>query len=235
MEQATNSDDLWDLAVEFKAKGIKGMLISGGSDSSGAVPILPFLDIIKKIKIKLNICINLHTGLIKIEDIPKLVEKGIDVISFDIVGSPDALLNVYGLEVELDYFDRALAAFNNQGLRVVPHITVGLDRGNDSGEAAALRLLAAHEPHFVVINALMSSEGSEKAAARLPEVLRLARDILPENTSIGVGCMRPRGDWLMANYLAKVNSIALPSKALLKGLAALGIETCEHEGCCAFY
>ena len=44
MEPAETPEKLWALAVEKKPKG---MLISGGSDKNGAVPILPYLDIIK--------------------------------------------------------------------------------------------------------------------------------------------------------------------------------------------
>ena len=234
MEPANTPEKLWKLALELKPGG---MLISGGSDSKGAVPILPYLDIIKNIKEDLNISINLHTGLIDIDDIPKLAGRGIDVISFDVIGSSEAMKNVYGLEVEPDYFDRALSEFNKSELKAVPHITVGLDAGNDSGEIEALKIIARHEPDFVVLNALMSSEGAEKSAERLIEILPLARDILPENTAIGIGCMRPRGDLLNASQIVEsgISSIALPSKNLIQELRSLGIDITEKDGCCAFY
>ena len=232
MEKVVTPDELWKLAVE---KQPAGMLVSGGSDRHGAVPVLPYLDIINKIKKELNISMNLHTGLIAIEEIPKLAGKGIDVISFDVVGSPEALKNVYGLDIEPDYFDRAFSAFKDNGLKVVPHITVGLYRGKDSGEEKALRLLAKHEPAFVVINALMLSEGEELAAKRLPDILKLARDILPEKTAIGLGCMRPRGNYLSIEELACLDSIVLPTYDMLEELLSLGYVIIEKDGCCAFY
>ena len=232
MEPADTPDKLWALASETKASG---MLISGGSNSAGAVPILPYLDIIKNIKKQLKISINLHTGLIALEDIPKLAGKGIDIISFDIIGSPTALKNVYGLKVQPDYFEKALSQFKKHGLKVVPHITVGLDAGNDSGEENALKILAAHDIHFVVINALMSSEGAEKAASRLPEVLKLAHEILPRKTAIGTGCMRPRGHVFNASDISNIDAIVLPSKDLVKQLRSMGIDIVEKDGCCAFF
>ena len=237
MESADTPEKLWKLALKSQKAGVKGMLISGGSNQNGAVPILPYLDIIKNIKEQLNISINLHTGLIAREDIPKLAGKGIDVISFDIIGSPEALKNVYGLEVEPDYFDKALSEFKKHGLKVVPHITVGLDRGNDSGEEEALKTIARHEPGFVVINALMSSEGADKAARRLIDVLRLAREIIPEKTAIGIGCMRPRGQIVDADLLMElgINSMALPSKDIIRQLRSLGVNIVEKDGCCAFF
>ena len=233
MEPAETPEKLWQQTLE---KRPKGMLISGGSDQNGAVPILPYLDIIKNIKIQLNISINLHTGLIALEDISKLAGKEIDVISFDIIGSAKALKNVYGLEIEQDYFDRAMSGFAEHGLKVVPHITVGLDSGNDSGEEDALRMLAKHDVGFVVLNALMSSEGAGKAAVRMHEVLKLAREILPDKTAIGIGCMRPRGD-MDADYVLKLGiaAVALPPKSLVQELRSNGIEIVEKDGCCAFF
>ena len=237
MAAAESPEELWDLALEEKARGTKGMLISGGSDKNGAVPILPYLDIIKNIKEELNLSINLHTGLIALEDIPKLSGKGIDAVSFDIVGSAEALRNVYGMEIEPDYHDKALAEFKRHGLKAVPHITVGLDRGGDSGEENSLRTIARHEPDFVVINALMSSEGEKKAAERLPVILKLARDILPEKTAMGIGCMRPRGDLLSAKLIRElgIESIALPPKGLVEELKNCCVEIEERDGCCALY
>ena len=236
MEPANTPEKLWKLALKSQKTGIKGMLISGGSGQDGAVPILPYLDIIKRINYRLGLSINLHTGLIAFEDIPKLSGKGIDVISFDIVGSAEALKNVYGLELEPDYFDRAMSEFTKNDLKVVPHITVGLDEGNDSGEEDALRMLARHEPGFVVLNALMSSEGAGKAAVRMPEALKLARDILPEKTAIGIGCMRPRGE-MDADFILKLGiaAVALPPKSLVQELRSKGIDIVEKDGCCAFF
>ena len=119
----------------------------------------------------------------------------------------------------------------------MPHVTVGLDTGNDSGEIDALKIIAKHEHDFVVLNVLMSSEGAKKAARRLIDVLRLAREILPEKTAIGIGCMRPRGQIVDADLLMElgINAMALPSKDLIRQLSSLGIEIVEKYGCCAFY
>jgi len=170
-----------------------------------------------------------------LEDISKLAGNQIDIISFDIVGSPIALKNVYGLEVEPDYFENAISEFKKHGLKVVPHITVGLDSGNDSGEEEALRMLAKHEINYVVINALMSSEGSEKAALRFVDILKLAHEILPRRTAIGVGCMRPRGSIFNASDVSDIDAIALPSKELIQQLRSMGVDIVEKDGCCAFF
>jgi len=237
MAPAITPQALYDLAEESARKGVTGMLISGGCDADGQVPVFDCLDIIKNIKENIDISINLHTGFIKLDNIPKLRDKGIDIISFDVIGSRDVVNRIYGIGLEPDYFDGAFEAFKGAGLRVVPHITAGLDRGLDSGEEAALEMIARHSPEFVVINALMSSGGSENSPARLSEVLRLARKILPSGTAIGIGCMRPRGDIITAGLVRELGivSVAMPSKTLAAELAEMGADMAEMDGCCCFW
>jgi hypothetical protein len=228
---------LYNLAEESAKKGVKGMLISGGCDADGQVPVFEYLDIIKNIKENIDILINLHTGFIRPENIPSLAGIGIDMISFDVIGSPEVVKKIYGINLEPDYYDMAFDAFRTAGLRVVPHITAGLDRGLDSGEEVALETIARHFPEFVVINALMSSEGDDISAERLLEVLNMAREILPDDTAIGIGCMRPRGDTIPAELIAELDiaSIAMAPKKLVEELGKLGIEIQEKDGCCCFY
>jgi len=213
------------------------MLISGGCDATGQVPIFEYLDIIKNIKENIDISINIHTGFIHLDNIPKLRGRGIDVISFDVIGSPEVVKRIYGIDLQPDYFDKALAAFRKNGLKVVPHITAGLDRGEDSGEKEALEIIARHGLPFVVINALMGSGVEKKSAARLIEVLRIAKEILPPKTAIGIGCMRPRGDIILPELVKELGiaAVAMPSKKLVQGLKGLGIPVEDHGGCCAFY
>jgi len=237
MAPALSPSELYSLAEESAKAGAKGMLISGGCDATGQVPIFEYLDIIKNIKENIDISVNIHTGFIALANIPELRGKGIDVISFDVIGSPEVVQEIYGLDLGPDYFGKALAAFRESGLRVVPHVTAGLDMGGDSGEEEALRIIARHDVPFVVINALMGSGAEEKSAARLLEVLRLARDILPNTTALGLGCMRPRGDIIPPELVKELGiaAVAMPSKNLIRGLQALGMDIKMRDGCCAFY
>lgn len=237
MAPALTPKELYALAEKSANAGIKGMLISGGCDATGQVPVFNYLDIIKNIKENIDISINIHTGFIHLDNIPKLVGKGIDIISFDVIGSPEVVKKIYGLDLEPGYFGKALAAFSENGLSVVPHVTAGLDGGNDSGEEAALETIYRHRPDFVVINALMAPETDEKSAVRLIEVLQMAREILPDDTAIGIGCMRPRGEVLSAALVEEIGiaAIAMPSKKLVKGLEARDVKIIEKDGCCCFY
>ncbi len=236
MAPAITPVQLHSVAAKAATDGAKGMLISGGCDATGQVPVFEYLDIIRNIKENIDISINIHTGFIHLDNIPKLRGKGIDIVSFDIIGSPEVVKRIYGIELEPGYFGKALDTFKQTGLRVVPHITAGLDRGGDSGEKQALEIIARHEIPFVVINALIG-ENDALAGKRLVEVLKMAREILPRETALGIGCMRPRGDILPPELVKELGiaAVAMPSKNLVRGLQALGIKLEEHGGCCAFY
>lgn len=236
MTPAPAPENLYDIALKAEKDGSLGMLISGGSDRTGKVPIFDYLDVIEKIKRNTNLLLNLHTGMINEEDVMSLENLGIDVISFDVVGSETAVRNVYGLDLEPDYFDRILGAFEDAGLNVVPHVTVGLDSGEDSGEEIALDIIAGHPPKMVVVNSLIPSPGQVLEEHRLVPVLELAGQILPAETEIGIGCMRPRDIEFSIEKLEKcrISSIAMPPQNLQRQLDELGVEYTEKNGCCAF-
>ena len=85
-------DDLYQKSIELEKRGAKGLLISGGLDESGKVPI--DYSILKKIKNDTNLIINLHSGLLKRNDAKKIKESGIDAVSLDFLGSEDTIKNI---------------------------------------------------------------------------------------------------------------------------------------------
>jgi uncharacterized radical SAM superfamily protein len=236
MQPAESPEDLYRLALNAEKEGRMGMLISGGSDRSGKVPVFEYLDKIKNIKKNTNLKLNLHTGFIEEDDIEALKRIGVDVVSFDVVGSADAVTNVYGLGLAPDYFDTILSILTNAGLNVVPHVTAGLDRGQDSGEERALEIIAGHKPRMVIINSLIPSPGQSLNGHRSVPVLDLASRTLPESTRIGIGCMRPRDIELPIDRLEdlRVSAVASPTPAFRNQLVHAGIEFTEKPGCCAF-
>jgi uncharacterized radical SAM superfamily protein len=236
MTPAFTPHTLYNTLVKAENDGCKGVLISGGSNGAGKVHVYDFLNTIKNIKNNTKLMINLHTGFIDVNDIEALNNLGIDVISFDVVGSKQAVKNVYGLDLGPGYFETILPAFEEAALNVVPHVTAGLDGGLDSGEERALEIIAAHPPGMVIINSLIPGPGQDLDSHRLFPVLEMASRILPDKTKIGIGCMRPRDIELTAEKLVelRVSSVAAPPRNLKDRLAEAGIEFSERPGCCAF-
>ena len=156
-------------------------------------------------------------------------------MSFDVVGSASVISDVYGLSLKEGYFDNILGCFKQHGMKVVPHITAGLDRGQDSGEESALEIIAARVPEMVIINSLLPEPGERMTSHRLEIVLQMASRILPAETSIGIGCMRPREIGIKADWLGeyRIGSIAVPSRLLVRELDARKIPYQKKEGCCA--
>ncbi len=235
MRPALDPETLYRLALEAENARYVGMLVSGGSDPTGRVPLAGYFNTLKNIKKNTNLILNVHTGFIGPEEVEALAGTGMDIVSFDIVGSASVLADVYGLSLEEGYFDQILDCFKQHGMTVVPHITAGLDRGQDSGEERALKIIAAHVLEMVIINSLLPESGERMTSHRLDIVLQMASRILPAETSIGIGCMRPREIGIKADWLGRyrIGSIAVPSRLLVGELDARKIPYEKKEGCCA--
>ncbi|MFX0069891.1 MAG: radical SAM protein [Candidatus Hermodarchaeota archaeon] len=106
-------------------KGI-GVLISGGCESNGSVPLYKFLDTIKKVKNETSLIINTHTGLLNEETAKKLAEANVDIVSFDINMDKEIIQNIYHLDKDLKEYERAINLLKKNSLNIVPHICVGL-------------------------------------------------------------------------------------------------------------
>jgi uncharacterized radical SAM superfamily protein len=105
MKAARTPGELYGLALEAEKLGFVGMLISGGCDSSGKVPLADHFNTIKNIKKNTDLILNMHTGFPEEGEMSALARCGADVISFDVVGSNRVLTEVYGLSLPPNYFD----------------------------------------------------------------------------------------------------------------------------------
>lgn len=239
MVSAEEPRTLIEIARDLSSEDGVGMLVSGGSDRHGQVPLRTYYDALREIKDTTDLVLNVHTGLIKPEGIEELSTTGIDIASVDVVGSEDVARKIYGTEIRLSDTEHMFEAFEKHGMNYIPHITSGLDFGRDSGELAALELISRYEPRMVVINALMKTPGSNRnfttGSDSIASVLRTAQDILPTKIKLGIGCMRPRDIDIPLDIIDKnrVTAIALPSKGLKSRIEKAGITHIEKDGCCA--
>ncbi len=113
------------------------LLISGGCDGLGRVPVLPHLQEIAAAGRGKRL--NWHVGLID-EETMLAIRPYVDVVSFDFVGDDETIREVYGLQRSVeDYADTYRML--RRHVRVVPHLTLGLRGGRMSGERRALALL----------------------------------------------------------------------------------------------
>ena len=218
--------------------GAKSLLISGGCDPQGRVPVTSHLQEVARLHERCRL--NWHVGLIDEEAMCRIAPY-VEMISFDVVGDAQTAQEVYGLELTLDDYMRTLDMLRRYA-PVVPHLTLGLRAGRLSGERLALQALQARDLEALVLIVLIPTEGTPYAHCSppaLPEVTAFmleARVALP-TTLLYLGCMRPQGAYRQAldelSVRAGLNGIVSPARAAERAAAELGLEVTWGEECCA--
>ncbi len=200
MKPLQNNADLENYLTELSKNNGVGALISGGCDPDGAVPLIGFLDTVKKVKDQTNLIINVHTGLLNEETAKKLAEANVDIISFDINMDNEVIKDIYHLNKELDDYKRAVSLLKKYNLNIVPHICVGLYYGRLHKELESIKFLKEINPSLIVLIALIppkSSKEYKKTKFETPKPIDIAKIVatirfLSPKTEISLGCMRPR-------------------------------------------
>jgi uncharacterized radical SAM superfamily protein len=241
MRPVANAGDLIKLAKKLDAGGAEGMLVSGGCDPNGKIPLGPFLPALKRIKLETKLQINLHTGLVDSEEASQIAATGVDCISFDLVQDPDVIKTRLHLSCGAEAYSNTLAAFFSSGVkRVVPHLLIGLSDDEDKFEIAAIETAARYPIAGLVIIALMPTKGTPMEDVHPPsddhllEMIERAIDAL--DVPVILGCMRPRGNWKLETKAIElgVHRIAMPSPRTEEWAKAHGYRVIKRSSCCVF-
>jgi len=242
MENTSTPEMLLKACQRVKEKGGAGVLISGGSDSRGHVPLDRFTDVIRAVKQDLDLQVVVHTGLVTKEIAIRLGEAEIDAAMLDIIGDEEIAKTVYHLENGPRRMAESLDLLKEQGIPIAPHVLVGLNYGKIAGEIEALELIASRKPEAVVIIALNPLRGTpmEKVDSVSPEVigkiLTVAR-LGMQDTPILLGCARPIGEHKVSadQYAIKagVNGIAYISQEGVNLAIQMGLKPVFKDICCS--
>jgi len=242
MYPATTPQRLLALCQELKNKGAVGVLISGGCQSDGSVPLDRFVDVVAQIKKELGLITVVHTGVIDKKSAQELGNTGMDAALIDIIGSDETIQEIYRLDARVADYDQSLANLSNAGIPVVPHVLVGLHYGKLKGELQALKMIARYSPSAVIIISFMPIHGTKMENIQPPspmdigKVLLAARLMMPK-TPLVLGCMRPKGvHKIETDTLALrigVNAIAFPSEAAVTLAEQLGYHVSFSSTCCS--
>ncbi|MFW6144935.1 MAG: radical SAM protein, partial [Candidatus Natronoplasma sp.] len=160
MKSVSDPEELYEFAVEHERSGGNGFLLSGGSTEKGEVPLRAYLSVVSKIKEKTSLEVNVHTGLPSEDLVYDLANTGIDTVSYDMIGSQKTIDEVYGMDASPEDYKKGYEMLKEAGLRVIPHITVGLNAGELDGEFKAIEMLAG--PSTLVLNSLIPSKAFGK-------------------------------------------------------------------------
>jgi len=244
MQPILNNVELETFLLDLADKGAVGVLLSGGCDSEGSVPLLNFLDTIKKVKNQTNLIINTHTGLLNKKTAKKLKEAKIDIVSFDINIDQEIIRDIYHLDKDLNDYKNALNLLKNEGLNIVPHLCIGLHYGKLHKELESLKIIKELDlnPSLIVLIALIPPKEKDNFTRPKPidiaKICALVRFIFPE-TEISLGCMRPRADVKVEieklAIQAGINRIEIPSTHTIKWLKKVNPEISLRyfSACCA--
>jgi hypothetical protein len=234
---------LEDYLLNHRKNGGVGILLSGGCLSDGSVPILNYLDTIKKIKKKTNLIINTHTGLLNEETAKKLAEAKVDIISFDVNLDLEIIENIYHLNKKLEDYKKAIALLKTYNLNIVPHVCIGLYYGNLHRELDSIKFIkeSGLNPSLIVFIALIPPNKNEfktPTPLDISKIIGITRIIFPK-TEISLGCMRPRKKFReqieLKSFKAGINRIEMPATKTLKKIKKIDprIKFQYFSACCA--
>jgi len=238
---ASFSGGLYDLCARLAEKGARGVLVSGGSDLKGRVPILPHIEDLARVRRELGLTIRVHPGLPDDETCAGLATCDIDGAMVDIIGHQDTIRDVYHLDATPDDYEAVLESLERHRVPTVPHIILGLHFGRMLGEQPALDMIARHPPKLLVIVILMPLSGTPMANTTPPSLEEIggffatARLALPR-TPVQLGCARPLGemkgpiDQLAID--AGLNGIAYPADGIVAYAEERGLTPTFINACC---
>jgi uncharacterized radical SAM superfamily protein len=223
--------------------GAQGVLVSGGADEKGEVPLKKFIPAMKTLKRKdSQFKIIVHTGLIQREMAKELKEAGVDQILIDVIGDNDTIRDVYHLDKRVEDYEETLWMLKEMGHRLAPHIIIGHHFGEIRGEWKALEIITRIGVETIVLVIIKPLLPFEKGWGTIPkpdETSRIsaAARILNPTTPIRMGCIRPAHPWkaeMEKGFIRSgVNTIAYPLQGTIEYAKELGLETKFIEMCCS--
>jgi uncharacterized radical SAM superfamily protein len=235
-------EDLFALASRLRAEGSEGLLVSGGSTRTGEVPLLPHLRHVPRIKSELGMKVIVHSGVVSPRLAAGLAEAGVDGVMLDIIGANETLREVYHLNLTVADMERSLRLLSGEGLRIIPHIVLGLHYGAFLGEHRALEMLTRYPVSTLILVVLTPLSGTPMAHIPPPrtdlvtEFFGTAR-LAAATTPVNLGCARPLGpaktDLDQAAIDLGLNGIAYPADGVIEYARSRGLTPRLFEYCCS--
>ncbi len=242
MIHAMQPEHLLEKCRQLDAKGAAGCLISGGSSKCGTLPWERFIPVIAEVKKQTNLKVSVHTGFLDLDTARALEDAGVDQALFDVVGSQETYREIFNLDISLEKAEESLAALFEAGLKVVPHIVIGIHYGEIKGEPHALEMIKRYQPEMLVFVVMMPLRRTPLAGLErpLPEevaaIIARARLDMPD-TLMSLGCARPRSKRGQLIELAAldcgINRMALYSDEVVERAQAYGLEITYEKTCCS--
>lgn len=235
-------EDLFAVASRLKAQGTEGLLVSGGSSRSGGVPLTRHLAHVPRIREELGMKVIAHSGVVSPALAEALAAACVDGVMLDVIGADETIRDVYHLDLTVADFERSLALLADRGLRIIPHIVLGLHYGRFLGEHRALELIGRYPVSTLILVVLVPLVGTPMEHLPPPPVedvvafFETARLAMPA-TKVNLGCARPLGEMKRVLDRAAIdcglNGIAYPGEGVIAYARSRGLEPRLYEYCCS--
>lgn len=243
MIPAESPEAFFQIAERLRTHGALGMLVSGGADRDGHVPLKKFISSIAAMKQKYpRFRIIVHTGLIQREMARELRKAGVDQILVEVIGDDDTIRKVYHLNKRVEDYEETLWMLKEEGHHLAPHIIIGHHFGKIKGEWRALEIITRVGVETIVLVVIKPFPQTEMEQIQIPrpeetsKVSAIAR-ILNPAIPIRVGCIRPAHPWKAEMerdfILSGVNTITYPLQGTIDYAKEIGLETKFTEMCCS--
>lgn len=240
MIPVTNPEKLIEICKNLSKKGTEGILLTGGCSINGSLPWKEFISSIRYCKDHFPLLISIHTGLLDLETTFLLTNSGIDQALIDIIGDDETWKNVYHIDHGVKKLQETLTYLKESRISLVPHIVVGLNYGNITGEYRALELLMDIPMEALVFVSLMPLTGTPMKNCKPPSaheisaLITKAKKMYP-NTVLSLGCARERGNYQIDLLALEsgIDRIAIPSEETVKKAKEEGYEIHWKKTCCS--
>ncbi len=243
MIPAEDPETFHRISSQLISRGSSGLLISGGANRHGEVPLREFIPVIRNIKEKHpQFKVIVHTGLIRKEVAKELKESRVDQILIDVIGDDDTIRKVYHLSKRVEDYEETLWMLKEEGHHLAPHIIIGHHFGEIKGEWRALEIVTRVGVETLVLVVIKPLHPGEKSQVRIPEPdetsrISAAARILNPSIPIRIGCIRPahpsKAEMEKGFILSGVNTIAYPLQGTIDYAEGMGFETRFEEVCCS--
>jgi len=234
MLYATTPTQLYHVARNLYLQGARGLLLSGGFNREGFLPIKPFLEAIKMIKNDFKMIISVHSGLVNKELSSKMRESGVDIVDYQLILDPIVINEIQGLNKSPEDYIESLEHLEKYGPpHIVPHVPLGFRYGVIKEEVEAVKVLKDYNVEVTVFLIFTPTKNTVMEKCKPPDeknLLEFFKSLKDFKGEVALGCMRPHylkldfDRTLIENGL--ISRIAVPSKKVIEEYGIKVIEAC---------
>lgn len=214
---------------DFSSKN--GILLSGGCDLNGAVPVISAINTIKSLSEKGKI-VNIHCGFSSEKEIAEIGKHNV-VFSVDLHQDQGVISSVLHLNKKPEDYSKLLDAMISTGKKVIPHITVGF--GGDDLYMSGMLAKSKGLKKIVLLSMIPVENTVVEDTVISEEAVLEAYEMLKDmGLEVSLGCMRNRNLRTLEIRCieAGMRRIANPSMQTISWAKEHGFEIVEEKLCC---